>query len=82
MPIYILKEAVNGHLCRREEIKAVFEGRNVMPVAVVGATYMNPRQKKEDDERRRRKTKGNYDRHFNDGVKREMPEDSTICYYA
>lgn len=67
---------------RREEKKAVLAERNVMPVAIVAPTYMNPRQKKDEAAKRRKRQKEAFEKRLREGQREELPEESTVSYYV
>ncbi len=66
----------------REEIKADYGAREFMRVAFVAPVYMNPKQKKEEDSRRRKKRTLSFEQELREREYRELPEDSTVIYYA
>ncbi|MDE6025728.1 MAG: hypothetical protein K2G45_09775 [Lachnospiraceae bacterium] len=66
----------------REEIKADYGAREFMRVAFVAPVYMNPKQKREQDSRRRKKRTLSFEKQLREMEFTNLPEDSTVIYYA
>lgn len=62
--------------------KADYEARRVMRVAFVAPIYMNPKQKKDEDERRRKRRTKTFEETLKKLQEQEIPEDSTVSFYA
>ncbi|MCM1272634.1 MAG: hypothetical protein NC225_09905 [Clostridium sp.] len=63
-------------------MKADYGAKEFMRVAFVAPVYMNPKQKREDDSRRRKKRTLSFEQELREREYRDLPEDSTVIYYA
>lgn len=85
-PIYIIENNMlySGAIrtLKKGVRKADYEARRVMRVAFVAPIYMNPKQKKDEDARRRKRRTKTFEETLKKLQEQELPEDSTVSFYA
>ncbi len=57
-------------------------GRGLHRVELVAPVYMNPKQKKQEDFRRQKRKKTYFYDELQKKLEQELPEESTVSYYA